>query len=112
MLAPFSIKRIVKGLVERGVLFSVGTGALNHGNVKMFLADVHSYTVEREVIYCLRNYFQCHSKNSLEMLENARSVLKPIDITRSTLLFADGKGNTDRCSRSNVDGLWSSENMR
>jgi len=47
MLAPFSIKRIIKGLVEKGVFFSVVTGALNHGNVKMFLADVHPYTVER-----------------------------------------------------------------
>lgn len=73
MLPPFSIKRIIKGLVEKGVFFSVATGALNHGNDKMFLADVHSYTVEREVIYCLLNYFQYRSKNSLEMLENARS---------------------------------------
>lgn len=81
MLAPFSIKRIIKGLVEEGVFFSVATGALNHGNVKMFLADVRSYTVEREVIYCLHNNFQYKSKNSLEMLENAGSVLKSIDFT-------------------------------
>lgn len=46
------------------------------------------------------------------MLENARSVLKPIGITHSVSLFADDKGNTDCCSRSNADGLWSSENMR
>lgn len=89
MLAPFSIKRIIKGLVEKGIFFSVATGALNHGNVKMFLADVHSYTVEKEVIYSLLNYFQYKTKNSLEMLENTRSVLKS-----NVSSFADDKANT------------------
>lgn len=91
MLAPFSIKRIIKSLVEKGVFSSVATGALNHRNVKMFLADVLSCTVEREVIYCLLNYFQYQSKNSLETLENGRSVVKPIVSTVYHLQMAELK---------------------